>query len=144
VPPFALPDPRQVSDAAHLAEYESVALFLQRAKAVKDSFTVTDENAWAVATICSRLDGLPLAIELAAARIKLFPPQALLERLSSRLTLLTGGASDRPNRQKTLRSAIDWSYSLLSSEEQTLFARLSVFAGGCCAPPLLAGTYSLP
>jgi predicted ATPase len=84
-----------------------------------------------VAEICSRLDGLPLAIELAAARIKLLPPQALLQRLSSRLTLLTGRAKDRPTRQQTLRNTIDWSFALLSDDEQTLFARLSIFAGGC-------------
>jgi len=89
-----------------------------------------DDNAPAVAEICSRLDGLPLAIELAAARIKLFPPQALLQRMSNRLTFLTGGARDRPTRQQTLRGAIDWSYSLLTPAEQVLFARLSIFAGG--------------
>jgi tetratricopeptide (TPR) repeat protein len=106
-----------------------VALFIQRAKAAKDSFSVTDANAPAVAEICARLDGLPLAIELAAARIKLFPPQALLQRLHGRLQILTGGAKDRPSRQQTLRGAIDWSYSLLREDEQALFARLSVFAG---------------
>jgi predicted ATPase/class 3 adenylate cyclase len=129
VPPLSVPDPRQVRDAAGLSQYESVALFIQRAKAAKDSFNVTDANAPAVAEICARLDGLPLAIELAAARIKLFPPQALLQRLNSRLKLLTGGAKDRPSRQQTLRGAIDWSYSLLSEDEQVLSARLSVFAG---------------
>jgi predicted ATPase/class 3 adenylate cyclase len=131
VPPLSIPDPGQVTDAAGLSQYESVALFIQRAKSAKDSFSVTDTNAPAVAEICARLDGLPLAIELAAARIKLFPPQALLQRLDSRLKLLTGGAKDRPSRQQTLRGAIDWSYSLLSQDEQTLFARLSVFAGDC-------------
>jgi predicted ATPase len=131
VPPLSVPDPTQIGDVAELSQYESVALFIQRAKAARDSFILTDENAPAVAEICGRLDGLPLAIELAAARIKLFPPQALLQRLSSRLKLLTGGARDRPTRQQTLRGAIDWSYSLLSDEEQALFARLSVFTGGC-------------
>jgi predicted ATPase len=131
VPPLSLPDPHLSRDAATLSRCESVALFIQRAKAVKDSFSLTDQNASAVAEICSRLDGLPLAIELAAARIKLFPPQALLQRLDSRLKLLTGGARDRPSRQQTLRGAIDWSYQLLSAEERVLFARLSVFAGGC-------------
>jgi predicted ATPase/class 3 adenylate cyclase len=130
VPPLSVPDPRVVQDVASLSQYESVALFIQRAKAARDSFAVTDENAPAVAEVCARLDGLPLAIELAAARIKLFPPQALLQRLDSRLKLLTGGARDRPSRQQTLRGAIDWSYSLLSDKEQVLFARLSVFAGG--------------
>lgn len=130
VPPLSVPAPHTVTDAASLSQYESVALFIQRAKALKDSFTVTDENARAVSDICSRLDGLPLAIELAAARIKLFPPQALLQRLSRRLTLLTGGATDLPTRQQTLRGAIDWSFSLLTQEDRLLFARLSVFAGG--------------
>jgi predicted ATPase len=131
VPPLSVPDPTHLPDLETLSQYESVALFIERAKATKDRFSVTNENAPAVAEICSRLDGLPLAIELAAARIRLLPPQALLRRLSSRLKLLTGGAKDRPSRQQTLRGAIDWSYSLLSPEEQTLFARLSVFAGGC-------------
>lgn len=108
-----------------------------------------------MAEICFRLDGLPLAIELAAARVKLCPPAALLKRLSSRLKLLTGGAKDRPARHQTLRGAIDWSYSLLTEEEQSLFARLSVFSGGCSfgateavcspdgAPDLLEGMSSL-
>lgn len=122
---------RGTRDAATLSQYESVALFIRRAKAAKDAFTMTDENAPAVADICSRLDGLPLAIELAAARIKLFPPQALLLRIDRRLKLLTGGARDRPGRQQTLRGAIDWSYQLLTEEERVLFARLSLFAGEC-------------
>jgi predicted ATPase len=130
VPPLAVPDPEKLPDLDALSEYESVALFLERAGAVKPGFTVTNENAPAIAEICVRLDGLPLAIELAAARIKLFPPRALLQRLDNRLKLLTGGAKDRPTRQQTLRGAIDWSYSLLTEEEQALFARLSVFAGG--------------
>jgi tetratricopeptide (TPR) repeat protein len=126
-----VPDPTDLPNLDILSQYEAVALFIERARAVKDSFAVTNDNAPAVAEICARLDGLPLAIELAAARIKLFPPRALLARLSSRLTLLIGGAKDRPSRQQTLRNAIEWSYSLLSEEEQTLLARLSVFAGGC-------------
>jgi predicted ATPase/class 3 adenylate cyclase len=130
VPPLSVPDPRQVTDVASISGYDSVALFIARARAAKSSFIVTDEHAPTVAQICARLDGLPLAIELAAARIKLFPPPALLERLSSRLNLLTGGAKDKPRRQQTLRGAIDWSYSLLTAEEQVLFARLSVFVGG--------------
>jgi tetratricopeptide (TPR) repeat protein len=130
-PPLSVPELTQLPDLDRLIEYEAVALFVERAQAVKADFRLTDENAGAVAEMCARLDGLPLAIELAAARIKLFPPQALLQRLSSRLKLLTGGAKDRANRHQTLRGAIDWSYSLLSEEEQTLFARLSVFAGGC-------------
>ena len=108
-----------------------MALFIERARNIKSDFTVTNENAPAVAEICVRLDGLPLAIELAAARIRLLPPQAILGRLERRLTLLTGGARDLPTRQQTLRGAIDWSFSLLDPEEKRLFARLSVFAGGC-------------
>jgi non-specific serine/threonine protein kinase len=131
VSPLSVPDPTQAMDVEALSRYESVALFIERAKAAKDSFTLTTDSASAVAEICSRLDGLPLAIELAAARIKVFPPPALLQRLSSRLTLLTGGAKDRPSRQQTLRNTIEWSHSLLLEQEQSLFARLSVFAGGC-------------
>jgi len=130
VPPLSLPDPKSLLDLAHLAHYESVALFVERAEAAKNSFTLNPENAPAVAEICARLDGLPLAIELAAARIKLFPPQALLQRLGSRLKLLTSGARDLPERQRTLRGAIDWSYNLLDEGGQALFARLSVFVGG--------------
>lgn len=130
VPPLAVPDPRHLPGLDQLSQYESVALFIQRAGAVKPGFAVTNENAPAVAEICARMDGLPLAIELAAARVKLFPPQALLPRLATRLKVLTGGARDKPTRQQTLRGTIDWSYSLLTEEEQVLFARLSVFAGG--------------
>jgi predicted ATPase/class 3 adenylate cyclase/Flp pilus assembly protein TadD len=129
--PLLVPDLRNVTDLASISRYDSIALFIERAQAAKSNFIVTDEHALAIAQICARLDGLPLAIELAAARIKLFPPPALLERLSSRLSLLTGGAKDKPTRQQTLRGAIDWSYSLLTVEEQVLFARLSVFVGGC-------------
>lgn len=136
VPTLSSPNPRTLSgrglhDAKLLSQYEAVALFLERAQAAKANFSITNENAPAVAEICYRLDGLPLAIELAAARIRLFPPQALLGRLSSRLKLLTGGAKDAPNRQQTMRGAIDWSYSVLNETEQALFGRLSVFAGGC-------------
>jgi predicted ATPase len=135
VPPLSLPDPRSLPDPASLSQYEAVGLFIERARAAKDSFAVTNENAPAVAEICRRLDGLPLAIVLAAARIKLFPPRALLQRLSNRLKLLTGGAKDRPTRQQTLRGAIDWSYSLLTEEEQLLFARLSVLGGSGLGRP---------
>jgi predicted ATPase len=131
VPPLAVPDPRHLPEIAELSQYDAVALFIARARAVKPDFSVTNENAPAVAEICSRLDGLPLAIELAAARVRLFPPQALLTRLQNRLALLTGGARDLPTRQQTLRGAIDWSYSLLGDGERQLFARLSVFEGGC-------------
>ena len=114
-----------------LSRLPAVALFVERAQAVKPEFALTNENAPAVAAICARLDGLPLAIELAAARIKLLSPSAMLARLESRLNLLTGGARDLPTRQQTLRSTVDWSYGLLNPAEQTLFRRLSVFSGGC-------------
>jgi predicted ATPase/DNA-binding winged helix-turn-helix (wHTH) protein len=106
-------------------------LFAQRAAAVSPDFEVTSDNASVVQEICARLDGLPLAIELAAARIKILPPRAILDRLQSRLQLLTGGALDLPERQQTLRNTIDWSYCLLNETEAKLFRRLSVFAGGC-------------
>lgn len=114
-----------------LAQSAAVELFAQRAAAVRPEFSITSENAVAVQDICSRLDGLPLAIELAAARIKVLSPGTLLARLQSRLQLLTGGAVDLPERQQTLRSTIDWSYGLLNEAERTLFRRFSVFAGGC-------------
>jgi predicted ATPase len=131
VPPLSVPDPKHLPDVPTLSQYDAVALFIQRAQAAKPDFSVTNDNAPAVAEICHRLDGLPLAIELAAARIRLLPPQALLARLSSRLKLLTRGARDAPTRQQTLRGTIDWSYGLLDEGEQTLFARLAVFQGGC-------------
>jgi len=131
VPPLALPDPKSTPPLEVLSRLPAVALFVERAKAVKHEFTLTKENAPAVAAICSRLDGLPLAIELAAARIKLLSPSAMLARLESRLNLLTGGARDLPTRQQTLRNTVDWSYGLLNGAEQTLFRRLSVFTGGC-------------
>jgi predicted ATPase len=114
VPTLSVPDPRCLSPVEALSQYAAVELFIQRAVAVRHDFAVANENAPAVAEICYRLDGLPLAIELAAARIKLFPPQALLSRLENRLKLLTGGARDRPARQQTLRDAIAWSYDLLN------------------------------
>jgi predicted ATPase/DNA-binding winged helix-turn-helix (wHTH) protein len=116
---------------APLAQNSAIELFVERAAAVWPAFALTKENTAAITEICARLDGLPLAIELAAARTKVLPPQAMLDRLQSRLQLLTGGARDLPERQQTLRSAIDWSYDLLSEQEQTLFRRLSVFVGGC-------------
>jgi predicted ATPase/class 3 adenylate cyclase len=130
VPPLGVPDPRSLPPVAKLSEYDAVALFIQRAEAVKPDFAVTNENAPAVAEICARLDGLPLAIELAAARSKLFTPDAILARLGKRLSLLTGGARDSTDRQRTLRGAIDWSHDLLDPTEQTLFRRLSIFVGG--------------
>lgn len=131
VPPLALPDPKQLPSLKRLSQYAAVALFIQRAVAVKPDFEVTNQNAPAVAEICVRLDGLPLAIELAAARCKILSPQAILQRLEHRLTLLTSGARDLPARHQTLRSAIAWSYDLLDAGEKILFARLGVFVGGC-------------
>ena len=131
VPSLALPDPQSVAPPEVLSQFSAVALFIQRAVAVKPDFEVTEDNAPAVAEICARLDGLPLAIELAAARVKLLSPAAMRTRLASRLQLLTGGARDLPVRQQTLRGAIDWSYELLNAAEQKLFRRLSVFVGGC-------------
>ena len=131
VPPLTLPDPKSIPSVEVLSRLPAVALFVERARAVKHEFALTKENAPLVATICARLDGLPLAIELAAARIKLLSPSAMLARLESRLNLLTGGALDLPTRQQTLRGTVDWSYGLLNSAEQTLFRRLSVFTGGC-------------
>jgi len=130
VPPLALPDSRSMSPV-ELLQYPAVALFVQRAVAVKPDFEVNRENASAVTEICARLDGLPLAIELAAARVKVLAPSSMRTRLAARLQLLTGGARDLPQRQQTLRAAMDWSYDLLSAEEQKLFRRLSVFVGGC-------------
>src|SRR6266536_2818568 len=130
VPPLALPDPTHLPELAALSHYAAVALFLQRAQVVKPDFQVTAANARTIAEICVRLDGLPLAIELAAARVKLFPPQALLARLNQRLQVLTSGARDAPARQQSLRNTIAWSYDLLHAEEQRLFQRLSVFVGG--------------
>jgi predicted ATPase/class 3 adenylate cyclase/DNA-binding CsgD family transcriptional regulator len=131
VPPLAVPDPKRLPDLVALSRYEAVELFLSRAQAVKPVFQLSNTNAPAIAEICARLDGLPLAIELAAARIKLLPPQALLVRLGQRLTVLTGGAQDAPVRQQTLRNTIDWSYDLLEAQEQRLFRWLCVFVGGC-------------
>lgn len=131
VQPLSLPNLADLPPPDQLADYASICLFSTRAAAVKPGFALTPDNAAAVAEICSRLDGLPLAIELAAARVRLLAPQAILARLSNRLRLLTGGARDLPERQQTLYNAIGWSYDLLSPREQALFARLSVFAGGC-------------
>jgi predicted ATPase/transcriptional regulator with XRE-family HTH domain len=130
VPPLALPDTSQLPSLEQLTQYTAVELFNQRARAAKTDFAITNVTAQAVAEICVRLDGLPLAIELAAARIKLFPPKALLAHLHTSLVLLTGGVRDLPTRQRTIRSTIDWSYQLLNSDEQRLFRRLGVFVGG--------------
>ncbi len=130
VPPLALPDPTHPPSFQTLSQYAAVRLFIDGATAARPDFAVTNENAPAVAEICHRLDGLPLAIELAAARVRVLSPQAILARLDNRLKLLTGGSRDRPERQQTLRGAIAWSYDLLDPTEQTLFRRLAVFAGG--------------
>jgi predicted ATPase len=131
VPALSLPDLTREKDLESVARNESVALFTERAQAVKRDFALTEKNALAVAEICVRLDGLPLAIELAAARVRMLAPEALLDRLEQRLALLTGGPHDAPARQQTLRAAIDWSYTLLKPKEQRLFERLAVFVGGC-------------
>jgi predicted ATPase/class 3 adenylate cyclase len=131
VPPLRVPDPAHLPELQFLTQYEAVALFIERAQAVRPNFVVATNNAAAVAEICVRLDGLPLAIELAAARVRMLPPDAILGRLDQRLKLLVGGARDAPARQQTLRGAIDWSYKLLPKAERRLFADLSVFAGGC-------------
>jgi predicted ATPase len=135
VPPLALPDPRRPPTAEDLARCEATRLFVERAQAVRPGFRVTAADAAAVAAICARLDGLPLALELAAARIKLLPPRALLARLQggpagAALRLLTDGVRDAPARQRTLRATIAWSHDLLAPPEQRLFRRLAVFAGG--------------
>ena len=138
VPPMSLPNMADLPAVETLAQYEAVAMFVSSATAAKPDFRITPENAQAVAEICSLLEGIPLAIELAAARIKVLPPQALLTRLGSwtspnsgRLKLLTGGARDLPLRQQTMRDTIAWSYGLLDQPDQALFRRLSVFVRGC-------------
>jgi len=131
VPPLTVPDPKRLLDLVALSQYEAVELFLVRAQAGEPEFQLSNTNAPAIAEICAHLDGLPLAIELAAARIKLLPPQALLARLGQRLTVLTSGPHDAPARQQTLRNTLAWSYNLLDAQEQRLFRRLAVFVGGC-------------
>jgi predicted ATPase len=130
VPPLTIPSQQKFNDLDNLSQYAAVELFIQRAQAVKPNFTVTNTNAPAIAEVCYRLDGLPLAIELAAARIKLLTPHGLLARMEHRFELLHGGTRDLPERQRTLRSAIDWSYNLLNDGEKKLFRRLSIFIGG--------------
>jgi predicted ATPase/class 3 adenylate cyclase len=130
VPPLGVPDPRHLPDLEQLSTYESVALFTERAMAVRPDFAITSANAPAVAEICVRLDGLPLAIELAAARVRVLTPHAIMDRLGDRLKLLSGGSRDLPERQQTLRGAISWSHDLLDEADQRVFARFAVFAGG--------------
>ncbi len=128
VPP--LETPQREATLEELANYEAVKLFVDRARAARPNFSLTEENASAVTEICLRLDGLPLALELAAARVKLLPPQAILARLDDQLKLLTGGARDLPPRHQALRNTLEWSYSLLNDDEKKLYTRLSVFVGG--------------
>ncbi len=130
VPPLSVPTLKQLPDVRTLSHYESVALFIERAQTTKPDFSVTNANAPTVAAICAHLDGLPLAIELAAARVKHFSPHTLLTRLEQGLSVLSGGARDLPARQQTLRGAIAWSYDLLSAEEQKLFRHLAIFVNG--------------
>jgi len=131
VPSLALPDFTHLPESQALSHYAAVALFLERARTVKLDFQLTPANTRTIAEICIRLDGLPLALELAAARSKLLPPQALLTRLRHRLHVLTSAAQDAPVRQQTLRNTLAWSYDLMDTKEQQLFRRLSVFVGGC-------------
>ena len=130
VPPLEPPDPQQLPDLATLRQFEAVRLFTDRAVAVRPQFSVTEENAPAVAEITARLDGLPLAIELAATRTKVLTPEQILPRLQNRLAILTSGVRTLPERQRTLRGAIAWSHDLLDEAEQRLFGRLSAFIGG--------------
>ena len=130
VPPLAVPDPKRLPDLVALSQYEAVELFVSRAQATKPTFHLTATNAHAIAEICARLDGLPLAIELAAARAKVLSPQVLLARLERRLQVLTQGSIDLPERQQTLRNTLAWSYDLLSPQEQRLFRQLTAFVGG--------------
>jgi predicted ATPase/transcriptional regulator with XRE-family HTH domain len=140
--PLPLPDPSHLPPIERVGQYDAVRLFVARAQAVTPDFTLTEANAPAVAEICHRLDGLPLAIELAAARVKALPPRALLKRLEQQLPILTGGARTLPARQQTMRDTIAWSHDLLSPNEQAVFRRLAVFPGGCTidAAEAVAGT----
>jgi predicted ATPase len=130
VPPLDLPGTQDEAAVDNLMAYEAVHLFVERAQAVQPSFSLNKANAAAIAEICRRLDGLPLALELAAARVRLLPPGAILTRLDDALKLLTGGARDLPTRHQALRNTLMWSYDLLKPEEQTVFSRLGVFVGG--------------
>jgi predicted ATPase/DNA-binding CsgD family transcriptional regulator len=154
VPPLALPESDLGLSVEHVSKSPAARLFAERAQAVNEAFALTAENAAEVADICRRLDGLPLAIELAAARVKVLPPSALLARLETRLPLLVGGSRDAPPRLQTMSDAIAWSYDLLSPHEQALFRRLAVFVGGFTleaaeaiasdiAPDLLDAVFSL-
>jgi predicted ATPase/transcriptional regulator with XRE-family HTH domain len=143
LPPLACPDPAHPPAPEALADYGATALFVSRARAAYPDLAPTAADAATIAAICARLDGLPLALELAAARLNVLTPTGLLERLATRLPLLTRGARDLPERQRTLRAALDWSHDLLNAGEQALFRRLATFTGGAtlvaieaiCAPP---------
>ena len=155
VNPLRVPPPNANLSLEKLSDYASFELFVKRAKTIKPNFNLNEENARAIAGICTKLDGLPLAIELAAARVKLLSPESILERLKNSLNLLTSGAKDLPERQRTMRETIQWSYDLLDENEQSLFRRLAVFAGGFTVEaaelvcdlsesPALAGGFSAP
>jgi len=131
IPPLEVPDLRDLPAYDDLSHVASIALFVQRTQAILPGFQLTVENARAIAELCTRLEGVPLAIELAAARSKVLPPQALLGRLEPRFQVLTGGRRDAPPRQQTLHKTLGWTYDVLSPEEQTLFRTLTVFVGGC-------------
>ncbi|TMD56619.1 MAG: tetratricopeptide repeat protein [Chloroflexi bacterium] len=144
VPPLALPEGTSPLPVKDLTQYPAIALFLQRALAIKPDFDVTTANVQTIVAICRRLDGLPLAIELAAARIKLLPLEALLQRMIRPLAILTGGMQNAPERQLTLRNTIAWSYHLLNAVDQQLFRRISVFVGGCTLDAIEALYISYP
>ena len=144
LPPLKLPDPLHLAESSVIARTGAVALFVERAREIHPDFALTLETAPLVADICRRLDGLPLAIELAATRLKLFSLPVLKIRLEHRLQLLTGGPQDLPERQQTLRNTLEWSYGLLSEAEQRLFRALSVFAGGCSLEAVESISHTLP
>src|SRR4029078_7943134 len=129
-PVSPLETPEGHDDLERLLQCESVALFASRSRSVRSDFVITDANARAVAEVCKALEVLPLAMELAASRVAVLPPATMLERLDDRLQLLKGGVRDVPERQRTIRATIDWSYDLLEPEQQQLFTRIAVFAGG--------------
>src|SRR5206468_581309 len=130
LPSLAVPDPARPSPPERLTQYEAVRLFIERAAAASPGFAVTNQNAPAVAEICRRLDGIPLAIELAASRVRALSAEQIMARLGDRFRLLTGGSRTALPRQQTLRAMVDWSYDLLNEPERVLLRRLSVFAGG--------------
>jgi len=132
--PLEVPDLYPLPPEEELVQVASVALFVQRVQALLPGFQLTPANARAIAQLCRRLEGVPLALELAAARTNLLPPQALLARLQAGFEVLTAGRRDAPMRQQTLRQMLRGSYEGLSPEEQTLFRRLAVFVGGCTLP----------